>query len=43
MFDVTTVRCGIHVQHPAPHLVEDVLPEAPALLDQRLDLHGLGI
>jgi hypothetical protein len=37
------MRRGIHVIHALPHLIEQVLPEPPALLQQRLELGRLWI
>ena len=40
---VPAVRCGVHVQHTLPHLVEQILAEATAPLKQRLEFHRLRV
>jgi hypothetical protein len=35
--------CGIHVEHTVPYLVEEVLAQPPAPLEQLLELDRLGI
>jgi hypothetical protein len=40
---VPAVRCRVHVQHTLPDLVEQILAEATAPLEQRLEFHRLRV